>query len=283
VKNLMRFGRFAASAAILLTLICSGSKAGGEPKVVMDFIAVLDLNCGELVEEQSCTILTNIIIDELVKNGKYTVIDRANRDKILSEQGFQQSGCAGDQCVVEMGQLLGVGKIVVGAIGHLGSTYLVNLQLINVQTGAVESSSSETCKCELDGLIQTVRVATVKLVGGSAGTASTSSANKPEAPKPTVAFADILPEAPKGKAVVVFCRKKGEQGFNIVFNVYIDDKMIGKLPGGSYFHYTVDAGKHSFRVTRGNGQAGDPAISVDIIDGGYYFFRGMLMPTGWGV
>jgi TolB-like protein len=98
-------------------------------------IAVLDMQCGKGVDKALATPLTNVIIEELVKIGTYKVIDRANRDKILGEQGFQQHGCVSDKCVVEMGQMLGVGKIVVGTIDLIGQTYIINLQLINVQTG----------------------------------------------------------------------------------------------------------------------------------------------------
>lgn len=141
--------------------------ADQQPKRVMNFIAVLDLNCGKIIEKEECSVLTDIIIDELVKSGKYTVIDRANRDKILAEARFQMTGCTDESCTIEAGRLLGVGKIVTGKMGKLGNTYVINLQLINVETAAVEISASEECKCDLDGLINTVRNAARKLMGQS--------------------------------------------------------------------------------------------------------------------
>ena len=150
---------------VISCLLAAGSGADEEPKRVMNFIAVMDLNCGKGIDAEACKALTDVIIHELVKVGTFTVIDRANRDRILAEQGFQQTGCVDESCTVEAGRLLGVGKIVVGSISKVGATYLINLQLVNVQSAAVEISASEECKCELDGLIQAVRNATRKLMG----------------------------------------------------------------------------------------------------------------------
>jgi len=146
----------------VIILLAVGSTADEPQKRVMKFIAVIDIQCGEGVNKNLSAPLTNVIIDELVKIGTYTVIDRANRDKILSEQGFQQT-CHVGECVVEMGRLLGVGKIVVGNIDLVGSAYLINLQLINVETAAVENSVNKKCKCDEEGLIDAIRGAAAEL------------------------------------------------------------------------------------------------------------------------
>lgn len=151
---------------VFLCLIGLEGDAQDQPeKRVMEYLAVMDLNCGENLKKNECGLLTDIIIEEVLKSKKYKVVDRANRDKILSEVGFQQSGCTDESCTVEAGRILGVGKIITGRIGKLGATYLVSLQLINVETAMVEASASEECKCDMDGLIATVRNVARKLMG----------------------------------------------------------------------------------------------------------------------
>lgn len=180
---------------ISLCFIVSGLPADNQPeKKVMNFIAVMDLTCGPGIDKSVCKSLTDVIIDELVKVGTYTVIDRANRDKILSEQGFQQTGCVEESCTVDAGRLLGVGKIVVGSLTKIGETYLVNLQLINVQTAAVETSASERCKCDLDGLIDTVINATRKLFGKAP-------AQPQPQPRPTAPVTPPQPSGPKPEEI----------------------------------------------------------------------------------
>ena len=154
-------------------LIVGGIGAEEQPQRVMNFLAVMDLDCGKAIDKENCVALTNVVIDELVKIRKYTVIDRANRDKILGEAKFQMTGCVEDRCTIEAGRILGVGKMVVGSISKLGQTYLINLQLLNVETAAVETSGAEECKCELDGLIGAVRNAARKIMGEAPAASST--------------------------------------------------------------------------------------------------------------
>lgn len=163
----MKRGVGIAIVVFALSLLATGSGAENQPeKRVMNYLAVMDLRCGKGVDQDIGVALTDVVIEELVKLKKYTLIDRANRDKILGEVGFQMIGCVDESCTVEAGRILGVGKIAVGSITKIGDTYLVSLQLINVETAAVEIAERETCKkCELSDLINTVAKAARKLMG----------------------------------------------------------------------------------------------------------------------
>ena len=86
-------------------------------------------------------------------------------NKILGEQKFQMSGCVAQECKVEAGQILGVGKIVNGSVGLVGKTYYLTLQLIDVKTGKVELSAEDTCKCEVDDLLDSTKRLAKKLLG----------------------------------------------------------------------------------------------------------------------
>jgi len=154
-------------SVIVICLIAVGSGAEDQPeKRVMNYIAVMDLKCTEEIGKDNCVLLTNIVVEELVRSKKYTVIDRANREKILGEVGFQQTGCVEGGCMVEAGRILGVGKIVVGSVNKLGETYFVTLQIVNVETAAVEIAEKSKCQnCKLDSLADTVANAARKLMG----------------------------------------------------------------------------------------------------------------------
>ena len=81
-------------------------------------IAVLQFDA-ENVSTSEAKILTNRLNDELFNFGKFTVIERAQIEPVLKEQGFQQSGCVSSECAVEAGKLLGVYQIVTGSIGKI--------------------------------------------------------------------------------------------------------------------------------------------------------------------
>ena len=60
--------------------------------------------------------VATILMSELVKNGTYTVIERAQVDRILNEQNFQQAGRADASSAAKLGRLLGVDAIIIGSI-----------------------------------------------------------------------------------------------------------------------------------------------------------------------
>lgn len=135
-------------------------------KRAQQYIAVLDLRIGGKVPEEIKVPLTEKLQNEIINTRKYKVVDRAHRDQILKEQGFQLKDCVSSECIVEAGQLLGVGKIVTGSISKLGEAYYINAQLINVETGVVENSADAFCEgCSITELIYPTATVAKKLLG----------------------------------------------------------------------------------------------------------------------
>lgn len=147
-------------------------------KRIDTMLAVFDLETTEGVHKSVARPLTDSIRLEVVRTGKYKVIDRSNMNKILGEQKLQLSGCVSGECIVEAGQLLGVGKIVTGSIGLVGKTYYLSLSVINVETGKIENSSEDECKCEVDDLIKSSKRLVKKLLGESVPEPTTTSETK---------------------------------------------------------------------------------------------------------
>jgi formylglycine-generating enzyme required for sulfatase activity len=109
--------------------------------------------------------LSENIRSEVIRSGKYKVMERSQMDKVLKEQAFQMTGCVAKECMVEAGQLLGVGKIIIGSLGLVGRTYHLSLSQVNVETGETEQMAVETCKCEVDELIESSGRAARRLMG----------------------------------------------------------------------------------------------------------------------
>jgi len=109
--------------------------------------------------------LTESVRREIVLSGKYKVIDRGNMEKILGEQKLQMSGCVTGECIVEAGQLLGVGKLISGTVSMVGKTYYLTLSLISVRTGEIENVADDKCKCEVDELLDSTKRLAKKLLG----------------------------------------------------------------------------------------------------------------------
>ena len=134
-----------------------------EIKTMENYVAVFDFEV-TTGDKGISRPLTDRVIHEFSQSGKFDVIDRGNMNKILGEQKFQMSGCVAQECKVEAGQLLGVGKIISGSVGMVGKVYYLTLQLINVKTGKVELSAEDECRCELEELLGSTRRLAKKLL-----------------------------------------------------------------------------------------------------------------------
>jgi len=77
-------------------------------------------------------------------------------EKVLAEHAFQQTGCTSDECAVKLGRLLNMQRMVVGSFGKLLSSYLVTVQVVNVETGAIIFSETVKGRDE-DDLTKRVR------------------------------------------------------------------------------------------------------------------------------
>jgi curli biogenesis system outer membrane secretion channel CsgG len=64
--------------------------------------------------------ISNMLVTDLVRNGTYSVIERQALDKILSEQNFQTSGRADPSTAAQLGKMLGVDAVIIGAITQFG-------------------------------------------------------------------------------------------------------------------------------------------------------------------
>ncbi|MEW6556880.1 MAG: PorV/PorQ family protein [Elusimicrobiota bacterium] len=102
-------------------------------------IAVADFG-GKNVSQADASIVADFLRTELVQTGIYTVIEKANMDKILAEAAFQQTGCTTSECAVQIGKLLNVKQMVVGNLSKLMDTYYITVNLVEVETGKILAS-----------------------------------------------------------------------------------------------------------------------------------------------
>ena len=112
-------------------------------------IAVLDLH-PEGIKTSESNIFSSRLRTELFNTGRYIVLEREKMDAILKEQGFQISGCTSDECVVEIGKILGVQNIVAGDVGKIGSLYTINVRIIDVETSKILKTAVDDCSCPIE-------------------------------------------------------------------------------------------------------------------------------------
>jgi len=115
-------------------------------------IAVVDFT-GNNVSSGEVRALTDRLRIELFNTKYFKVIEREMMEEILTEQGFQQTGCATDECMVRVGKLIGVEQIVGGSISKVGRTYSVSSRIVSVETGKILKGTTYDYKGEIDELL----------------------------------------------------------------------------------------------------------------------------------
>src|SRR5438067_5777310 len=64
--------------------------------------------------------IADLLVDKLVNDGTYSVIERKMLDKIIAEQNFSNSDRADANSAAKIGKILGVDAIIVGSITQFG-------------------------------------------------------------------------------------------------------------------------------------------------------------------
>ena len=130
-----------------LPLLLFVGLAWGQEKTV----AIFDFS-GEEISSSDSRLLTERIQTKLVKLGKVKVVERAKIDDILKEQKLQFSGCV-DECLIEVGKMVGATSIVTGSVGNFGTVYTINARMINASTTELEQAVSYDSEYDKNDLL----------------------------------------------------------------------------------------------------------------------------------
>lgn len=97
----------------------------------------------EGISENEANFLVDFLGGALFDTGNYRIIDRTQREAILSEIEFSLSGCTDETCQLEAGKLLAADYMVVGSLGKVGSRFVINAKLIDVESGETVLSARD--------------------------------------------------------------------------------------------------------------------------------------------
>jgi curli biogenesis system outer membrane secretion channel CsgG len=108
----------------LLVVSCAAQQAPQKKRV-----AVLDFEYGTVKSAVAALFgtdqdvgkgIADLLVQKLVQDGKYRVIERKALDKILAEQNFSNSDRADSSTAAKIGRVLGVDAIIIGSITQFG-------------------------------------------------------------------------------------------------------------------------------------------------------------------
>ena len=119
------------------------------------------------VDQFAVKTLTDRFRSKAVADGTYRIMERGAMDEILDEQKFQDSGCTSDECIVEMGQFLGVQFMLGATVGRVGDTFAISMRMISVESGEIIKTANFDITGKIDRLLTEGINEAVKLIFGS--------------------------------------------------------------------------------------------------------------------
>ena len=126
-------------------------------------VSILDFN-GEDVQDKLLRACYNQLEESLIESNRFTVIDKSQRDEILDEQEFQNSGMCDDACAVEIGQLVGAEFLMLGEVIGFGDLYQVNIKIINIEKGDVAEKVTSQIEGGMSDLLNGMEDASQEIV-----------------------------------------------------------------------------------------------------------------------
>src|SRR5689334_8022872 len=116
----------AVVAALMALTLVSASNANAQQK---KRVAVMNFEYGTVQTAVMAIFGTNndigkgisdLVVQKLVQDGQYSVIERKALDKVLAEQNFSNSDRADPSSAAKIGRILGVDAIIVGSVTQFG-------------------------------------------------------------------------------------------------------------------------------------------------------------------
>ncbi|MBN2494336.1 MAG: hypothetical protein JXR96_07100 [Deltaproteobacteria bacterium] len=129
-------------------------------------VAVMEFATKGGVTQGQMDALSDMLANEIRALGKYKVIGKNDiRNMLRLEQQKAMLGCTDDSCLAELGGALGVRWVVVGNISQFGSTYLLNLKLLDAEQRVVTGALSRKIKGGEEALLDGLSSAAKELFG----------------------------------------------------------------------------------------------------------------------
>ncbi|MCA9671319.1 MAG: hypothetical protein KC503_37235 [Myxococcales bacterium] len=172
--------RTPAAAALLLSVLLVGAPSAAlakKPKLAVMTIADGTRSLGTTLMDG----LTDALRGKLASSGRYIVIDKSRQAaallKLVKEQKkASYKKCYSSKCQIPLGQALAADTILRTKITRVGSTYLLNAELVDLAKEAVTGAAQASLRVRPrrgrdDRLLRAVGDIAYKLTDGSSGSA----------------------------------------------------------------------------------------------------------------
>jgi hypothetical protein len=106
-------------------------------------IAILDFQTQNSVSRTQARFVSDCLGKHFNATGKFIVLEKWMIDTVLAEQGFNSSkACASEQCLIAIGHLLTVKKVLGGTILKKGGSVELSAMMIDVDANVLENTAT---------------------------------------------------------------------------------------------------------------------------------------------
>jgi TolB-like protein len=104
-------------------------------------LAIIPLEAMD-VSETDASIATQYLTTEIIRQGRFWVLEREYMAEIMEEQAMVLT-CTDIECAIEIGRVLAAERVIVGSVTSSGGNYVLTIRIINVEEGSVIASTTE--------------------------------------------------------------------------------------------------------------------------------------------
>lgn len=119
---------------------------------------VMESRADRGVDAALARLLDEVLLTELSRRTSHEVIGGSDLQRLLALTATKQKfGCEADDCLAEIGGALGAELLAAPSLGRVGTSFVVNLKVIDVKLARVDRRWSETVPATEDALESAVR------------------------------------------------------------------------------------------------------------------------------
>jgi formylglycine-generating enzyme required for sulfatase activity len=131
-------------------------------------LAVMDLKAGHRIDKGLAEAFSVGIRDKIHGFGDYEVLTKEDMGTLAEKANVRKSlDCQDTKCLIDFGRAIGTRHVVVGSISKLGSTYYVDLRLIDTvgEDAGVKRKINKDCFCTVEELFDTSETVAALIMG----------------------------------------------------------------------------------------------------------------------